>query len=230
MSQDDHLQAVRDQSGINSAPHMNEDADRRIDAQPYPEDSDDTREGDAQDERDVRTTYPYNDPLMEGNALIGPEKWGSLFSGHLPKADSNTSISFGKVSAAETTQSVNTIPEKRPVKKPAPSGGSASIKKISDTEQPLPPARHFQLTVAKSILAHQAHIERQSYYAGFNPDLKTIMAEDLKGRAPLEGLLDCSLNKKEVPLRVRLRKKETQRPPISLMDWWERGRQDRGEV
>lgn len=93
-----------------------------------------------------------------------------------------------------------------------------------------PPEREFELTVQKSIFNHQAYIERQAYYAGFNPDMRTIMAEDLKGRAPSEGYLDCNLNKPDVPLRIRLRRKEMPRQRVDLMEMWEKGRRERGEV
>ncbi|KAL8731956.1 MAG: hypothetical protein Q9166_003088 [cf. Caloplaca sp. 2 TL-2023] len=92
------------------------------------------------------------------------------------------------------------------------------------------PVREFQLTVVKSFFNHQAYIERQAYYAGFNPDMKTIMAEDLRGRVPLEGLLDCSLKKGDVPLRIRLKRKERNRSQISLRELWETGKKERGEV
>lgn len=90
--------------------------------------------------------------------------------------------------------------------------------------------QEFQLTVVKSFFNHQAYIERQAYYAGFNPNMKTIMAEDLKGRVPLEGYLDCSLNKGDVPLRIRLKKKEQTRSHISLKELWKAGKRERGEI
>ncbi|KAL8680294.1 MAG: hypothetical protein Q9186_003476 [Xanthomendoza sp. 1 TL-2023] len=93
-----------------------------------------------------------------------------------------------------------------------------------------PPIREFQLTVVKSLFDHQAYIERQAYYAGFNPEMKTIMAEDLKDRVPVEGFLDCSLNKRDVPLRIRLKRKEQNRSPISLRELWETGKRERGEI
>ncbi|KAL8948637.1 MAG: hypothetical protein Q9222_005188 [Ikaeria aurantiellina] len=96
-------------------------------------------------------------------------------------------------------------------------------------QDPPPSIRQFQLTVAKSVFNHQAYIERQAYYAGFNPDMKTIMAEDLKDRVPMEGLVDCNINKGDVPLRLRLRRKGQDRSRVSLKEMWEMGRRERGE-
>lgn len=54
------------------------------------------------------------------------------------------------------------------------------------------------------------------------------MAEDLEDRVPLEGMVDVSLSKAEVPLRIRIKKqeKQTQRR-VSLREMWEEGRRDR---
>ena len=65
--------------------------------------------------------------------------------------------------------------------------------------------REFELHVTPSNMNHQAYIERQGYYGPFTPNRKTIMAEDLDGRVPLEGLIDCQVGKAEVPLRIRIK-------------------------
>ncbi|KAL8907202.1 MAG: hypothetical protein Q9171_005954 [Xanthocarpia ochracea] len=92
------------------------------------------------------------------------------------------------------------------------------------------PIQEFHLSVVKSSFNHQAYIERQPYYAGFNPYMKTIMAEDLKGRVPLEGFLDFNWNKGDVPLRIRLERKERNRSQTSLKELWETGKRERGEM
>ena len=64
------------------------------------------------------------------------------------------------------------------------------------------------------------------------------MAEDLKGRVPVDGLRDLGLAKGEAPLRVRLRRKEEEEEGHkqgwgSLRELWEEGkrrREQRGEV
>ncbi|KAL8764097.1 MAG: hypothetical protein Q9184_000239 [Pyrenodesmia sp. 2 TL-2023] len=135
-------------------------------------------------------------------------------------AHENTNISGPKESAQHLIQILIRETRKYPP--------SRTIGKSEETS-PLP-EREFELTVQKSIFNHQAYIERQAYYAGFNPDMRTIMAEDLKGRAPSEGYLDCNLNKPDVPLRIRLRRKETPRQRVDLMEMWEKGRRQRGEI
>ncbi|KAL8964682.1 MAG: hypothetical protein Q9183_004282, partial [Haloplaca sp. 2 TL-2023] len=101
-------------------------------------------------------------------------------------------------------------------------------KKEQDSMQAVP-VKEFELVVAPSVINHQAYIERQGYYAGFKPDMRTIMAADLMGRVPLEGLVDCRLNKADVPLRQRLQKKD-RRPVPTLRELWDTGRKARGEV
>ena len=97
---------------------------------------------------------------------------------------------------------------------------SASSKNL---QNPTAPIKEFQLWVTPSHMNHQAYIERQGYYGEFVPNRKTIMAEDLEGRVPLEGLCDCRLKKEEVPLRVRNNRKAKGFPePFSLRALWEK--------
>ena len=65
--------------------------------------------------------------------------------------------------------------------------------------------RDFELKIMQSNMNHQAYIERQGYYGPFTPNKKTIMAQDLAGRVPLEGILDCDITQPEVPLRIRIK-------------------------
>lgn len=65
--------------------------------------------------------------------------------------------------------------------------------------------REFELKITPSNTNHQAYIERQGYYGPFTPKKKTLMAEDLEGRVPLDGLADCDISKLETPLRTRIR-------------------------
>ncbi|KAI4199450.1 MAG: hypothetical protein LQ348_001889 [Seirophora lacunosa] len=186
-------------------------------------------------------SYPHSDsPDLEGNARIRPDEWGSRYSANTlrngwdlgrdkstaPGASSSGAESSISSEGNRNTRSAKVLFEaltKERKRRPRP-------KEQEEKRQSSPPIREFQLTVAKSIFNHQAYIERQAYYAGFNPDMKTIMAEDLKGRVPLEGHRDCSLNKPDVPLRIRLRRKEKMKPQLSLMELWEKGKRERGEV
>lgn len=92
--------------------------------------------------------------------------------------------------------------------------------------------REFRLQISYSQGNHQEYIKRQAYYGGFKLDTSTIMAEDLEGRVPLEGMVDCAINKPEVPLWVRdMRKDKNEKVGIgSLRKLWEEGRRSRGEV
>lgn len=194
----------------------------------------------SEDEIQAQARYPFHDsPEIEGNALIGPEKWGSKYLAEALKKEPESFDTTQDARKTENTDTPSKSLDKKRINKSAQrladelgvvSKNLSQRQGTKKNENPLPPIKEFELNVMKSILNHQAYIERQAYYAGFNPDMRTIMAEDLKGRVPLEGLLDCSLTKPDVPLRVRLRRKETARSPISLMDLWEKGRRKRGEV
>lgn len=92
--------------------------------------------------------------------------------------------------------------------------------------------REFRLQISYSQGNHQDYIKRQAYYGGFKVDTSSIMAEDLEGRVPLEGMVDCAINKPEVPLWVRdMRRDKNEKVGMgSLRKIWEEGRRRRGEV
>ncbi|KAL8939982.1 MAG: hypothetical protein Q9216_003059 [Gyalolechia sp. 2 TL-2023] len=219
----------------------NDDSDQSIHERPSSKETEVISQGDKlQEELEPQARYSFQDsPKIEGNALIGPEKRGGRYLNSALQLDSEASRSTKKTPDTESRKTGGGSAEKKRAANSAQSlardlgaalKSSTPAQRNSEKGQPLAPIKEFELTVVQSILNHQAHMERQAYYAGFNPDMKTIMAEDLKGRVPMDGLLDCSLNKPEVPLRVRLRRKEKARTPISLMELWRRGKRDRGEV
>lgn len=92
--------------------------------------------------------------------------------------------------------------------------------------------REFRLQISYSQGNHQEYIKRQAYYGGFKVDSSSIMAEDLEGRVPLEGMVDCAINRPEVPLWVRdMRRDKNEKVGMgSLRKIWEEGRRIRGEV
>lgn len=50
---------------------------------------------------------------------------------------------------------------------------------------------------------HQKYIKRQAYYDSFKVDTSSIIAKDLEEKVSLEEMVDCIINKPEVPLWVR---------------------------
>lgn len=198
-------------------------------------------------EPEHQADYPQGDsPEIEGNASVWPEILESRYLADAPgkelKSSKAAPYAPSETSAPTAGSSPATNIQKKKKKKltttPAQElaavlakeiKASAPSQKVKGKEERLPPVREFELSVEQSIFNHQAYIERQNYYAGFNPDPKTIMAEDLKGRVPLEGYLDCSLKKPDVPLRIRLRRQEAAMPHVSLMELWEKGKKERGE-
>ncbi|KAI4090511.1 MAG: hypothetical protein L6R37_007869 [Teloschistes peruensis] len=182
--------------------------------------------------------------VFDAPALVGPEeKWGKFLEAlerrsAPPEEGSNDTPTKQSSDPPKTLESSSV---KKRSKKPAQSmaeelaaHSQASPSRRRETEDgPRSPAvqvKEFELTIAQSVFNHQAYIERQGYYAGFNPDMKTIMAADLRGRVPLEGLADCRLSKGDVPLRQRLlRKERAARPRQTLREIWEAGRKSRGE-
>ena len=57
------------------------------------------------------------------------------------------------------------------------------------------------------------------------------MGKDLEGRVPVAGMADCQLGKAEVPLRVRLKRRQEDgnRPWTSLGSLWREGEREQGE-
>ena len=101
------------------------------------------------------------------------------------------------------------------------------------------PPREFHLTITRSVLNHHAYVQRQHYYGPFNLEWRSLMAADLKGRVPLEGMRDCDLGKPEKVLRFRLKMWEREREreradggrgSVGLREIWERGQKARGEA
>ena len=94
-------------------------------------------------------------------------------------------------------------------------------------------SKEFNLTITRSVLNHQAYIQRQHYYGGFHLDKLNPMAEDLEPRVPVKGMIDCQLTKGEAPLRLRLKRKENQEKERitrkSLKELWEQGKREREE-
>lgn len=128
----------------------------------------------------------------------------------------------GTISQAPTpptpqANSIGTITPRSP--KPFTSNPTPSISSLTDlpytSSKSLqgalgekPAKREFHLSITRSILNHQAYIQRQHYYGGWRLDDKTLMADDLRGRVPVEGFRDCDLAKGETPMRVRLQRRE----------------------
>lgn len=65
--------------------------------------------------------------------------------------------------------------------------------------------REYKLEISPSEMNHEAYIARQWYYGPFAVDKNTIMAVDLEGRVPLEGMLDCHVGKASIPWGARIR-------------------------
>ncbi|KAI9705948.1 MAG: hypothetical protein M1836_005354 [Candelina mexicana] len=86
--------------------------------------------------------------------------------------------------------------------------------------------QEFQLSADISHFNHRAYIERQPHYAGFKPDMKSIVAEDLATSVPLSGLSDLCLRKAEVPVRVVNRKAQELAKRKTLREIWEEGTKD----
>lgn len=103
------------------------------------------------------------------------------------------------------------------------SQASPSTSSAAASQPSAAPVREFKLWVTPSHMNHQAYIERQGYYTEFVPDRKTLMAQDLEERVPLAGMIDCRIDKTEVPLRIRNRRKERGLPePFSIRAQWEK--------
>lgn len=105
-----------------------------------------------------------------------------------------------------------------------PERTEATASKHSAARAPTPASvREFQVTANLSTFNHQAYIERQAHYGGFNVDLKSLVAEDLAASVPLLGLADILARKVEVPGRILSRRAEELGKMKSLREVWEEG-------
>lgn len=146
---------------------------------------------------------------------------------------------WGKMRAILSTEQAATSPP--PSGPPKTFTPNPTPLKTSVAELPNPPSspqqtptspdspREFHLTIQRSLLNHQTYIERQHYYGGFQLDLKSLMGDDLRVRVPVAGMADCQLGKLEVPLRVRMkrRQEEAKTDWVSLGRLWEEGERQR---
>lgn len=105
----------------------------------------------------------------------------------------------------------------------APGAGDSAPKTPPSATATTQSIREFQITADMSTFDHQAYIERQPYYGGFNVDSNTPVAEDLAGSVPLIGLADISTRKGEVPLRIQIRRAEELARKKTLKEIWEDG-------
>ncbi len=143
---------------------------------------------------------------------------------------------------SEATQIPTTTP--KPTKPFTPNPTPSNL---SPTSLPFPPSssymqpskpeppREFHLTITRSVLNHHAYVQRQHYYGPFNLEWRSLMADDLKGRVPVEGMRDCELGRPERVLRVRLKRWEREKEDAGkgrggLREIWERGQKAKGEA
>jgi len=117
----------------------------------------------------------------------------------------------------------------------AASGRVPSPKDSAPEAPPRPPTgtqsiREFQVTADLSTFNHQAYVERQAYYGGFNVDLKTLVAEDLAASVPSLGLADISTQKMRVPARIQNRRAEELARRKTLKQMWEQGMREKQDL
>lgn len=140
-------------------------------------------------------TIDKNDKFQ---GLGGSQKWGSWSPSAGEKSPAPEKPQPGSASSAMDSVA---LPPNTPAARFLASKGISS-RSIA------PQYRDTELKITPSSTNHQAYIERQGYYGPFIANKKSIMAQDLEGRVPLDGLLDCQLSKTEVPLRTRIKRTE----------------------
>lgn len=166
---------------------------------------------------------PSEDAISE--SLGGNDEWGATIS----KTKSTPHHSLPASSSIRPTQPF--IPNLSPPQTPTIMA-EIPIPPPPPTHTPPTPSefREFHLTISQSTFNHEGYIERQGYYGGFNPDTSTMMAEDLEGRVPLEGMVDCQIRKEEVPSRIMARWREkAEQKKVTLRELWEEGKTERME-
>ena len=145
----------------------------------------------------ISRAIPPKDNMFQ--ALGGSQKWGTR--GPSFQQDSST---FKSSQTKPLMPSLSAV-----IDSPTSPAQNTEVPQASyPSSSSVPRFREFELNITPSNTNHQAYIERQGYYGPFTPNKKTLMAEDLEGRVPLEGLIDCQVAKPEVPLRIRSRRVE----------------------
>lgn len=91
------------------------------------------------------------------------------------------------------------------------------------------PDQEICVRIQPSYLNHQSLIQRQHYYSSFEPDRYNIAFADLEKKVPMLGMADCQTQKKEVHLRLRMRRAEKEQREKrgqwkeSLAQLWDQG-------
>lgn len=147
--------------------------------------------------------------------LSGSREWG---------ATSQESVRTSKQSFEKQLPPIGSLNDPAMLPSRSTDNQASTSASSAATSQPTAASvREFKLWVTPSHMNHQLYIERQGYYTEFVPDRKTLMAQDFENRVPLAGMVDCRIDKVEVPLRIRNRRKERGLPePFSIRAQWEK--------
>ena len=120
----------------------------------------------------------------------------------------------------------STPPPQKPASLPTPPPSSPA----KPSPGPETKRREFYLEIERSGMNHHSYVQRQYYYDGWRLEERTLMADDLQGRVPVEGFREFDTGKGERALRVRLMRREREEGKrVALREMWERGREARGE-
>jgi len=151
-----------------------------------------------------------------------------------PNAPDNTppkTVKWQSMPDLTPTSTAPAVTTPQPVWKPFPRESPLTPASTSPFDPPppeprLPPLPCF-LAVSPSGLNHATYISRQYYHGSFHPSSRTISGEDLEFRVPLAGYADLSLDKAEVPLRIRSKREREGRRGVvgemgGLRGLWER--------
>ena len=210
-----------DQAGKQQETHVSEEAASSLEE--YNDVGDEVYTGSGHNNRSKKRTPK----AASFQGLVRSNKWGAT----TPTTET-TQDNCPNASSPSSHQTSQFTPNPVPVYSP---GESPEIpippKSHTFVERTEPEFREFQLKISRSHHNHRAYIERQGYYGGFNPDRMSIMAEDLQNRVPMEAMVDCQLNKPEVPLWVKEMKADrVAKKRASLRQMWEEGKRERGEM
>ena len=163
--------------------------------------------------------------------LSGTARWGTMRASSSSSSTNQAATATTKTTPSPSSPPKTFTPNPTPLKASStdlPNPNLSNPQKTPTTTSSHPP-REFHLVIERSALNHHAYIVRQHYYAGFRLDLRDAMGDDLRERVPVAGMADCGLEKQEVPLRIRIkrRQQEGQKDWVSLGRLWEEGERER---
>ena len=145
---------------------------------------------------------------------------------HNPDEEYSTSISQHTKPQAQgeeltrTTNSLHAEPT-LPRPQPQPFPRESTRKTIQQT---------YRVTADRWRGSHQDYLERSQFWGPFRVDKRSMIHQDLAKSVPIVGLSDINLKRKDIPIRILLKRREEVKGQKPLMQIWEEAKELREKM